>query len=57
MLSEIPKLGYITSPKFIFAHFLSPHPPYVFDENGGKLSRSIRLNDWEEQDRSIILDN
>lgn len=55
MLSEIPKLGYITSPKFIFAHFLSPHPPYVFDENGGKLSRSIRLNDWDERDREYYL--
>lgn len=30
-LAEIPKLD---SPKFVFAHFLLPHDPYVFDRHG-----------------------
>ncbi|MEA2499230.1 MAG: hypothetical protein QOH26_1635, partial [Actinomycetota bacterium] len=31
-LKEIKELP---GPKFVFAHFLLPHPPYVFDRNGG----------------------
>ena len=30
-LSRIPEME---SPKFVFAHINSPHPPFVFDENG-----------------------
>ena len=34
-ISEVP---YIETPTFVFAHFLVPHPPYIFDENGDFLS-------------------
>ena len=34
----------ITGPKFVFAHILSPHPPYVFDSSG-KPAKTIS-NDW-----------
>jgi len=30
-LGEIP---YIRGPKFVMAHIIIPHPPYLFDENG-----------------------
>lgn len=34
-LSESPK---IEGPKFVFAHILVPHPPYLFDEKGRPVS-------------------
>lgn len=34
-LKEIPD---IKEPTFTFAHFLSPHPPYVFDADGNNIS-------------------
>ena len=33
-LNKISELKSISNPKFVFAHIFSPHPPYVFDENG-----------------------
>jgi hypothetical protein len=53
-LAEIPK---ITGPKFVFAHILSPHPPFVFDARGNPIqpNRSYSIGDgnnyrgsWEE---------
>ena len=34
-LSNISKLD---GPKFVFAHIISPHPPFVFDEQGNSLT-------------------
>lgn len=37
VLSDFDKLGQIPNmpgPKFVFAHIISPHPPFVFDANG-----------------------
>jgi len=33
-LPEVPDMG---RPKFVFAHILAPHPPFVFDRNGEEL--------------------
>jgi len=34
-LTEIPQTP---GPKFIFAHILAPHPPFVFDEDGNPVN-------------------
>jgi hypothetical protein len=31
------------TPRFVFAHILMPHPRYVFDENGGPVSRDMEM--------------
>jgi len=33
-LSALEKLPYQTQPKFVFAHIVVPHPPYVFNPDG-----------------------
>lgn len=33
-LEQLGKIPEITGPKFVFAHLVSPHPPYVFGPNG-----------------------
>lgn len=44
-LKTIPK---IPGKKFVFAHILSPHPPFIFDANGNPVERGgCRVNDGE----------
>ncbi len=39
------------SPKFIFAHIVCPHPPYVFDKNGKlKPTNSFSDKTWEPKE-------
>jgi len=35
--SKLSELPYKRQNKFVFAHFLVPHPPYLFDENGNNV--------------------
>ena len=52
---NIDKLD-IRDPKFVFAHIVCPHPPYMFDENGGKVPTDIKLNNnWEEAEKKYYL--
>ena len=53
-LASIPRMS---GPKMVFAHIVSPHPPFVFDAQGNPIqpSRSYSMNDgddyagtWEE---------
>jgi len=53
-LDEIPAMP---GPKFVFSHILAPHPPFVFDANGGSVepNRDYRIldgssfaGDWDE---------
>ena len=37
-LERLPDAARDPSPKFVFAHILAPHPPFVFDEAGGDVS-------------------
>ncbi len=34
IFDELPRLGRKVSPKFVFAHIMAPHPPFVFDSKG-----------------------
>ncbi len=44
-LKKIPELP---GPKFVFAHILSPHPPFIFDKDGKPVERGgCRVNDGE----------
>jgi len=45
-LSKIPEIEKIQGPKFVFIHILSPHAPFVFDQNGGDVNRR-HANDWK----------
>ncbi len=40
LIDKIPDLNYISSPKIVFGHLISPHPPFVFGENGEPKQRS-----------------
>ncbi|MDQ3004221.1 MAG: hypothetical protein M3R47_02370 [Chloroflexota bacterium] len=37
-LEKLDKLAYIKEPKFVFAHLIVPHPPYVFGATGGTVA-------------------
>ncbi|MDZ4786165.1 MAG: sulfatase-like hydrolase/transferase [bacterium] len=34
IFTELPKIGEKITPKFVFAHIMAPHPPFVFDSKG-----------------------
>lgn len=36
--STLTEISKDDDPKFVFAHIISPHPPFVFDENGESLT-------------------
>ena len=38
LLDKLPKLATEKSPKFVYAHILIPHPPFVFTKNGVDLT-------------------
>jgi len=37
ILDKLPDIYEVTSPRFVFAHILCPHPPFVFGPNGEKV--------------------
>ncbi len=43
-INAIKKSVSYKGPKFVFAHILSPHPPYVFTENGGTVLLDKQLD-------------
>jgi hypothetical protein len=50
----------IDGPKFVFAHILSPHPPYVFNKNGSLAETKSDDGEWnypEEYMNQIIYIN
>lgn len=48
MYENLKKIPEIPGPKFVFAHILSPHPPFIFDKDGAPVERGgCRVNDGE----------
>ena len=47
IFDELPELPALEGSNFVFAHVLSPHPPFVFDENGrpNRIDRPFELSD------------
>jgi hypothetical protein len=41
-LSYVPRLGY---PKFVFAHILAPHPPFIFNADGEPVTPKFPYDD------------
>lgn len=37
VLDKLPRLSDVDSPKFVFAHIVSPHPPFLFDADGNSI--------------------
>jgi len=51
MLAKLPKIPQIVGPKFVYAHLMLPHPPFVFGPNGEEVTIGISgdgLNDVQE---------
>ena len=45
----LPQIARLSGPQFIFAHIISPHPPFVFDKNGNNINsnKPFSFNDGE----------
>jgi len=59
MFSELAEIQHKThAPRFVFAHIVAPHPPYVFGRNGEPIAESeLKMNEavyWK--DRGAYID-
>ncbi len=57
-LAEVPE---IAGPKFVIAHFISPHAPFIFGEDGEEVSSDVEfaIHNWPKEpyaDQLIYLD-
>lgn len=43
ILEKIKLIPDIEVPKFVFAHILIPHPPFIFDADGSSINRMRNL--------------
>jgi hypothetical protein len=50
-LDTLARMGSRPGPKFVFAHFLPPHHPYLFDRHGNVLRGANLSNQFEFQRR------
>ena len=50
--SELAELHKVEGPKFIFAHIISPHYPYVFGANGEEVPKT-KLRPWEQKENYL----
>lgn len=47
--NQFKYIPYKRGPKFVFAHFLTTHPPYFFDKSGQRLTKDQQLNDIDKK--------
>ena len=59
-MEQLAKMGQEPGPKFVFAHFMPPHHPYLFDREGNILRHATISNQfqfqenlWEDHDAYI----
>ncbi len=45
VLNTLPELPHTPGPKFVFAHLIIPHPPFVFGPNGEEVDASQYVNE------------
>lgn len=48
VLDSLPEIPFDTGPKFVFAHMLAPHDPFVFDEYGNPAFRRTPFTDVDD---------
>jgi hypothetical protein len=48
-LETLKKMPELDGPKFVFAHVMAPHIPYLFDENGQPLTPALLANRPEKE--------
>jgi hypothetical protein len=48
MLDTLPKIPKISAPKFIYAHLVLPHPPFVFGPNGEEMNIGMNLEEMND---------
>lgn len=60
VFDQLGKLAAEPGPKFVFAHIVSPHPPYVFGPNGEQVEqdkeRRLAYRDQVEYINQVLLD-
>lgn len=53
VFEKMPDIAYIDSPKYVLAHIMSPHPPYVFQADGSQVTDAKLVNADEGVDRRL----
>jgi len=51
VFEKMPDVAYLGGPKYVLAHIMAPHPPYVFTEDGGVVNEAILTNADEGVER------
>jgi Sulfatase len=46
-LHKLPELARLGGPKFVFAHVLAPHPPFVFGRHGESVQPNEQFTLWD----------
>ncbi len=51
---KLPEVAVIPGPKFVFAHIIAPHPPFVFDKSGNPITPDYTYSLNAPTDRNIF---